>query len=355
VLFLVFALFFSGCDILTKLGFGSDDDSDEGGMETAPGVPVAGAAGIASIKAKFGVTATGTDAVNETFNELHAYIQKGGLADEETTVIRPGDYIDLEGGLTVEGTGTFDTWRSDGGFSLQDNPVWNQDITCDGEPRGRLNRLIVVGINSFQTGRGSDGQYAYPEDEDAPPPHIVFQFQNTPVSLGMNDEADDRKTGGYEVSMMRTYLAENFLPGLKEAGVPEGALWAPARYVSTHTEKGAVKIRDTLWIPTVREMFFDGADGYDKYESVEETAENQTWFEYYTDGNSRLKVRDPYGTPPDATGYNSAYRLASALILNRTPCASGFCHVSDMGTRGGSNYSSNLVGKRYIAPAFCVK
>ena len=53
--------------------------------------PVPGASDNASIKAKFGVTETGTNGVAATFNALHAFIQGGGLSNQPN-MIHLGDY-----------------------------------------------------------------------------------------------------------------------------------------------------------------------------------------------------------------------------------------------------------------------
>jgi hypothetical protein len=156
-----------------------------------------------SLKAKFGVIATGTDGVKNTFEALHEFIQGGGLTTN-TTKVKLGDWIDLDGG----------------GFSSSNSTMhWDEDLTLNGNPMGRMKRLIVVGINSFQTGKGYPvGGYSYP-GTDTPPQHVVFQFQNIPVQRRMNLIG---KLGGYKDSEMRAYLTGNFLPGLIAAGVPDG-------------------------------------------------------------------------------------------------------------------------------------
>jgi hypothetical protein len=92
-----------------------------------------------SIKAKFGITTSGTAGVTAAFNALSAYIQAGGLSSPNN-IIRLDDWIDLEAGLTVSAYGS-----GGGGFTAS-----NQDLGG----YGKLLRLIVVGINSFHSGRG---------------------------------------------------------------------------------------------------------------------------------------------------------------------------------------------------------
>jgi hypothetical protein len=287
----------------------------------------------ASIKAKFGVTTAGATGVRDTFNELHAFIQAGGLT--APSVIRLGDWIDLAGGLAVE------AYNGGGGnFSYSGS----SDYT----------RLIVVGINSFHSGRGTfpggngqtangttqngqtGGQYTVTANDGIP--HVVFQFRHIPVARRMN--ATDTNTGGYLASEMRQYLIQKFLPGLKTAGVPEAALWAPLRYVSA---KGSVsEIQDALWLPTEREMFQNGKDGYNDgplAEAAYETAANQARLEYYTDDASRKKL----------------YAGGKRWYWDASPCAavaSSFCAVDGFGSLSGYSNASAVGG---FSPAFCIK
>jgi hypothetical protein len=257
----------------------------------------------ASIKEKFGVTKDGKDGVTDTFNALRQYIQGGGLAPS-STVIRLGDWIDLEGGLTVDAYPGEDG-SGGGGFSYS-GP--SEDT-----------RLIVVGINSFQSGRGTfpggdgttvdgttqngqtDGQYTIIENDATP--HVVFHFQGIPVERRMNPT--NINVGGYRDSEMRQYLLQKFLPGLIDAtGIPQDALWAPLRYVSTKGS-GDTAIQDALWLPTEREMSQNGKDSdFDTglySDTTDETAANQARFEYYTNnivrtkhGTSRYWEASPY-------------------------------------------------------------
>jgi hypothetical protein len=94
---------------------------------------------------------------------------------------------------------------------------------------GNLLRLIVVGINSFH----SKDKYTVTANNGVP--HLVFQFQNIPVSRRMN--MSDSNGGGYAASEMRKYLipvdgdtdanSGAFLTGLLDAGVPKAVMWAP--------------------------------------------------------------------------------------------------------------------------------
>jgi hypothetical protein len=178
-----------------------------------------------SIKLKFGVTELGEAGVTATFYALSAYIQDGGL-DPASNVINLGDWIDLDGGLTV------DAYEGSGSFT-------------------RTSSLpIVVGINSFRDG-GHDGtsDYTYQgTGTDTPPQHVVFQFQNIPVTRRINPATNPDGSNvfyGYFYSEMRKFLtaiqgnanSRNFLTGLTEAGVSDDVLWAPTRAVSAGPNK----------------------------------------------------------------------------------------------------------------------
>jgi hypothetical protein len=268
---------------------------------------------------------------------LHSFIQGGGLS---TGKIQLGDWIDLKDGLTVAAYGT-------GGDSGAITGTGNTDL---GGTKGKLLRLIVVGINSFQSGRGmtaatggtetmngdTNGLYQPPSGATVPP-HVVLQFQNIPVTrrmdpLGLN-------AGGYAVNEMRKYLVQvegeggNFLTGLTNAGVPENVLWAPTRRVSTKSGT-ATEISDYLWLPTVGEMC--GAQV-----SSEETAGNQARLEYYNNDNKRIKYKS--GSTPTATSYWEA---------SSSDSSTSFYLVTD---KGKPNNSANPVQTLGVAPAFCVK
>jgi hypothetical protein len=277
------------------------------------GVPVVGAADMPSIKAKFGVTATGVAGVEAAFNELHAYIQKSEFTSTGN-VIKLGDWIDLEGGLAVAAYDGPDAMGG-GDFVYTGTSVYTH--------------LIVVGINSFHSEKGSNEQYTITENDNTP--HVVFQFQNMPVMRRMNQS--DTNQGGYAGSEMRAYLIGNFLTGLIAAGVPDNVLWAPVRYISNGTSgAGSGILTDKLWLPTDREMFQGrtrSADG--------ETVGNQARLEYYTDNSRRQK---------SSSGEFLYYWMSSAYPDN----SSAFCDVVSAGN-ADNHSASNAEG---VAPAFCV-
>jgi hypothetical protein len=274
------------------------------------GEPVPDAADNPSIKDKFGVNATGKAGVAAAFNELHAFIQAGGLSNQPK-VIKLGDWIDLDGGITVN------AYTGGGDFKYLSA---SEDT-----------RLIVVGINSFNN-----------MNNNGATPHVVFQFQNIPVKRRMN--ATNTNEGGYAESEMRKYLVKddnvagsgNFLAGLQAAGVPQDVLWAPVRYAANggSTATNADVIEDLLWLPTAWEMF----DSQSSSPSVE-TAGNQAWLDYYTEDAQRIK----YGGNAAVFYWTASPSSADSYY---------FCTVYTTGI--ASKYGANN-GEGGVVPAFCVK
>jgi hypothetical protein len=292
-----------------------------------PGTPEENASSLPSIKEKFGITEGGTVGVAATFNALSAFISGGGLASQ-SDVIKLGDYIDLEGGLTVG------AYEESGDFV--------HDLTAKASNDTPLLRLIVVGINSFQTRYDNEGniEYAY-QGTDTLPQHVVFQFQNIPVTRRMNPTGS---SWGYYFSEMRKFLngfgvGGNFLTGLTNAGVPDEVLWAPTRIVSsapsdTAHDSTTDKISDRLWLPTEREMGVTQSI----HASNIETENNQAWLKYYSDDESRKKYC--------MNGQVEEYWLASTHSSNPT----SFCLINNR----GSSESYSWTVTRGVAPAFCV-
>jgi hypothetical protein len=225
--------------------------------------------------------------------------------------VKLGDYIDLAS-LTVGGK----TVRND------------SQTFMDGS--GPL-RLIIVGVNSFsKTNPGA-------------PAHVVMQFRNDPFYHKMN--WTDNNRGGYKKSRMRSYLIDDFLEGLEAAGLPDSVLWSPRRFVG-NGKGGVDTLTDKLWLPTEREVFgpvdadghFTRTEFYGPYSNSAETADNQTWLEYYSSDDARWKSRE------SSNRGGGWYWLAS-------PFAANFC---DVGNYGAANYeNASSVGG--CAPAFCVR
>jgi hypothetical protein len=253
----------------------------------------------------------GTQGVTATFNAVHAFLQScnsgstEGRRERIAQGIIPGDWIDLSH-LTVQGD-------AGGGAINTDN------IDLGGH--GKLLRLIVVGIDSFaKTNRDT-------------PAHVVFQFQNIPGTRQMNSW--NTNYGGYKESEMRPYLMGNFLRGLIGAGVPEGVLYAPTRYIANGGPgaTAADTLTDWLWLPTEWELF--GENAYSN--KTRETAANQARLEYYESHVQRTKYSMEAGWWWEASP------------LDRTE--SYFCIVDPDGYP--LNYWAS--GVNGVAPAFCVR
>ncbi|GHV23797.1 hypothetical protein FACS189494_12000 [Spirochaetia bacterium] len=271
------------------------------------------------------------DKVTDVFNALHDYIQ-----NNPTTIgnlIKLGDYIDLHS-LYVEGDTNYETDLNYGHIDAT-----NTNVTAGGTAYGKLLRLIVVGINSFNGYNGNNM------------PHVVFHFQNIPGKHMMNNSG--AYTTGYLGSAMRKYLVPvetshplgegggNFLTGLTGAGVPYEVLWAPNRIVASRGNQTPEPqiITDILWLPTEREMFGGGphSNSGPPYSVTNvETAENQARLTFYTDDVARKKG-----------GAAESYLLASPY----SGSANSVVRVNNTGT-SGTRGAGDVGG---FAPAFCVK
>jgi hypothetical protein len=274
-----------------------------------------------SIKTKFGITTAASKAsVEETFKALHLYIQGGGLS-ASGNIVKTGDYIDLENGLSVE------NYNSYGSFTAANS-------TLSGH--GTLLRLLVVGINSFN-GINSNNT-----------PHVVFHFQNIPVKRRM--EASDTNQNGYLNSEMRKYLVPTgtngsgvFLTGLINAGVPADVLWSPSRRIAaTGTSTSVHTVQDKVWLPTEWELF-----GTRKHSNAVETSANQARFSYYSTDASRIK----YMSDNSTMWHRTASPKGTTTNTNET--SESFVHVNHDGTSVFTLANSPAIGG--VAPAFCVQ
>jgi hypothetical protein len=287
------------------------------------------------IRVKFGIAERGKAGVTETFAALSAYIREGGLFLPDA-MIRLGDYIDLEGGLEVEG------YRGRGCF--RETALDYRELGG----RGSHLRLVVTGINPFHSGRRrktAEGAYATRKARDRRTakendrvPHVAFQFQNIPVVRQMNVSCSNM--GGYAASEMRRYLTDAdgdgtggaFLEGLLAAGVPKAALWAPARYMALPAGKGGMILQDLLWLPVEGELFgrVPGAAPEDG------EAEDQALLAYYAGRGARRKLHN---------GGKMCYWTASPVENYRA-----FSYVDNRGRRRSAEADMELG----CAPAFCV-
>jgi hypothetical protein len=209
-----------------------------------------------------------------------------------------------------------------------------------------LCRLIVVGVNSFQSRNG----YTY-QRKRTPPAHVVFQFQNIPVKRRMNPM--DTNEGGYGNSEMRKYLTQvdddpatgNFFKGLVAVGVPDGVVWTPARAVSDGNNTLKIIDSDKLWLPSGLNIYdcreYQGGWGplYVDTKYSPETTENQAWFEYgFAATSTRIKWTES----------------ASSYWLSSRENEWGGFYISP--SDGDNHYDSGASSssKLGVAPTFCV-
>jgi hypothetical protein len=256
----------------------------------------------------------GTSGVTATFNAVHAFLQTcnngnaEGRRERIAQRIMLGDWVDLPH-LTVLGDA--------GGGAINTNNV-------DLGGNGKLLRLIVVGIDSFV----KTNKYA--------PAHVVFQFQNIPGTHRMNP--GDYNGGGYKASEMRQYVTGSFLRGLVSAGVPEGVLYAPTRYIANNDGEYATAVdalADWLWLPTEWEVNGDNYGSNDKWE----TAANQARLDYYDERTKWGKYT--------RNGRHQWYWRASPGEFGM------FCAIFYPDDEVVGLNDASLMGG--VAPAFCVK
>ncbi|GHU04593.1 hypothetical protein FACS1894147_09910 [Spirochaetia bacterium] len=259
----------------------------------------------------------GASSASAAFTALHNRIQAGGNWASEIAL---GDYIDLPS-LTIGGT-----------------TITDAAISANSS---RLLRLIVVGKNSFK--RDIPGAGSVSANQIAPiPDHVVFQFQNVPITYKMN--SSDTNAGGYAASAMRTYINGAFLTGLQAAtGLTSTELWAPRRKVANGGSgaTAADMITDMLWLPTEWEM-----RGYRSFAS--QTNEVDA-------GQARLEYYDPWNRTKRDSGHRNGipYWVASPSSFTDSWVTGtrSFCMVDVAGTETTST-ASDLSG---CVPAFCVK
>jgi hypothetical protein len=225
----------------------------------------------------------------------------------------------------------------------------NIDLGTDkytGKVIGGLLRIMVAGRNSFNPGAGNS---YYKGGVDKAMPHLVMQFQNTPVVRSMY-----RGSGAmaYKDSDMRKYLVKvsdpevleegNFTKGLILAGVPmnEDIIWAPNREISNTAQTAVDEIKDRLWIATESEMLGVG----EKSNKTLEDKYNQAFLEYYREVGNSIKYKKEATSPYYGT---VDWWVASPAAGDSKNCCilinGVFSRPYALNTNGG------------IAPAFCVK
>jgi hypothetical protein len=135
----------------------------------------------------------GAGTVADAVEALHRKINADGVPDFSGLQI--GDYLDLPS--LDDGTTVY---------------TWNEAY--------KNLHVVISGFNTYK-GMGST--------ENAKN-HIVFTFENCPLTKRMNATGDN--TGGYPASELKTYLEGGFLTGLAEA-LGHDYLYAVQRYIST--------------------------------------------------------------------------------------------------------------------------
>jgi hypothetical protein len=270
------------------------------------------------LKTRFGVSTAPA-----AFADLHTLFRNGNIAQ-----IALGDYIDLPS-LTVAG------YPAD---TVGYGKISTADQALPGH--GRLLRLMVVGINSFNGINGNNT------------PHVVFQFQNVPGTHRMEAPLEDSagtNANGYLGSEMRTYLTGNFLTGLKNAtGLTDAMLWGPTRKVANKGQgaNGTHTVTDTLWLPTEWEMHGERTYSSQTYE----VNAGQARLEYYATGAAGNTSRIKYNSSNTAFFYWTASPHSTATNF--------FAYV---GMSGISGYDlayydgQSAYGGSGCAPAFCVR
>jgi hypothetical protein len=260
---------------------------------------------LPNIKDAFGITNINNSVADEeaAFEAVHDYLES--ITADELDDKWYEAYINLES-LTVKGYPD-DDWTY--GNGKLENSTTN--LT-----------LIVVGINSFKANGTYEGGGEGSED-----PHLVFQFKDIPVEHRLNTPAVNAKYPDTEAS---AYLVDNFLAGLKGAGVPfeEDWIWAPKRITF-----GKI-VEDRLWLPTEWEMFDKQYWG-----PPAETASNQGRLGYYEENVDRQKKKG---------GESIAYWLGSADFATN---GSHYCYV----TSDGASKRIRVDTVYGFAPAFCIK
>jgi hypothetical protein len=175
---------------------------------------------------------------------------------------------------------------------------------------------------------------------DAAKAHVVFQFEKVVTTRRMHSSVN-----AYSATEMRTYLTGNFYTGLKDAGVPDGVVWAVKRRIGTNS--GTEDLSDKVFLPTLWEV----TGGKIGKEPPFNTITNVTYEENGTQGRLSAynfgyntdDTRVKYKLDSSATGW----WLASAIPSS----SSSFCYVDYYGAADHTNASS--AGS--LAPAFCVK
>jgi hypothetical protein len=274
---------------------------------------------------KFSAQGTDKNLVEDIFVRIHEYLDRldPALVGDG---IKLGDYLDLPDLSVMDDEAV----PNQGALSTR---IANDDLGVN----GKLLRLIVVGINSFNPGANNA---LYQGGVDEPFAHIVMQFQNLPVQRSIKGIYPQAYVG----SEMQLYLTSSFIAGLQDAGVPvddDTIIWGPTRKICNTAQRDLDIITDKLWLPTEWEMFGNGPYSYGAYsKTTVEDVTNQAYLEYYNSDLKRIKY--------NSKGSAYSYWEASPYSGN----SYGFCSVSSNGSAAYTIVGSDDGG---LAPAFCVR
>jgi hypothetical protein len=238
--------------------------------------PVTGKEDNPDLMIKFGVKSEGyaissisLKNVSDTFTDVSTYIKTQDPASVNPSnglggVIKMGDYINLHSLSVAE-------YNGNGGAI---------DLTNSGAGDDRL-RVIVVAINANSAYSG------------AKPPHLVFRFKEPPGTARLHSSSTISQRSTYlSTEMHNYYLKENFWTGLKNAGVPEEAVFKayrvhPLQYDETRVS-GQFNTDVPLWLPTVYEM--TGQSNGLTFSEESSSYRSGGYFPYYSDDQTNRYV-----------------------------------------------------------------
>jgi uncharacterized repeat protein (TIGR02543 family) len=300
-------------------------------------------------------TITTKEDVTNVFNAVSAYIKDNAAFGTANSLIQLGDYIDLPA-LTVAYYQT--SGAGGGGFSSTN--TWlsyatNRNVNFNGWSRGYTLRLVVAGINTFNSLNGNNE------------PHVVFHFRSVVGPRRMN--SSNTNTSGYAGSEMRKYLTDiaddansgKFLAGLVAAGVPSNVIWAPTRTVSA-SNSTVTTVTDKVWLPTMWEL-----TGASNGTNAAEDGTNQVQFPLY---NPNQYPSITFMSPQDGNVYTHSWfdrGIASASLgsvwWTGSPTAGNAASFRSFSSASTPNDSVNgfpsnsnaALTTVYISPAFCIK
>ena len=239
----------------------------------------------------------GVETVADAVEALHQKINADGVPDFSGLQI--GDYLDLAS--LNDGTTTY---------------TWNESY--------KNLRIVIAGFNTYKSMGGTENAKN----------HIVFVFDNCPLTKAMNSSNDN--AGGYPSSTLRTYLEGGFLTGLVEA-LGHDYMYSVRRYISN---KGSyTELNAKIFLPTEIEVYGMQING-------DELGDSATDYQYV----------NPIQLPIFRDSYKhriKRYNGSRQWYWLSTPYSGGstsFCAVYGNGVA----YDSSASSAGGCAPAFCV-